>query len=138
MAVIANLLGRGDALVARAGGLHPPPKVLMAWPKPNRIDPETRGWEAPIVLIIVLAITFFVYTARMWARLVVAKNAGVDDLLMSIAMVPLMGLTIAVVLGKMFNSMTRNHANVPQVARSMASNGMRGTRLIALISPAEK
>ena len=72
----------------------------MSWPKPNYVDPEERGWGAPIVLLVMLGITFLVYTARMWARLVLAKNAGLDDLLMSIAMVPLLGLTISAVLGK--------------------------------------
>jgi hypothetical protein len=56
-------------------------------------------------LLVVAAITSTVYLARIWARLFVAKNAGLDDLLMSIAMVPLLGLTVAVVLGA-FSSLT--------------------------------
>ncbi|KAF2024334.1 hypothetical protein EK21DRAFT_20975, partial [Setomelanomma holmii] len=80
------------------GGLHPPSEVILSWPRPNHVDPEERGWEAPIALIVVLALTFIVYALRMWARLVVAKNAGMDDLLMSFAMIPLIGLTICVVL----------------------------------------
>jgi len=49
----------------------------------------------------VLGMTFLVYAARMWARLAITKNAGVDDLLMSIAMLPLFGLKTSVVLGKL-------------------------------------
>lgn len=90
----------GGSLVARAGGLHPPPEVILSWPKPNYIDPEERGWEAPIVLIIFMAITFFVYVARMWARISISKNTGLDDILISIAMLPLFGLTITTILGK--------------------------------------
>ncbi|KAH7066807.1 hypothetical protein BKA63DRAFT_425286 [Paraphoma chrysanthemicola] len=104
-AVADNLLVRdggiaavADALFARDGGLHPPSEVLKSWPRPNHVDPEERGWEAPIALIIVLAITFIVYTLRMWARLTVAKNSGVDDLLMTFAMFPLIGLTVSAVL----------------------------------------
>lgn len=65
-------------LFARNGGLHPPVEVIASWPKPNHIDPEERGWGAPIALVIVLAITFLVYSARIWARLVISKSAGLD------------------------------------------------------------
>jgi hypothetical protein len=87
-------------LVPRGGGLHPPPEVMFSWPKPNYVDPEERGWEAPVVLIIFMAITLLVYIARMWARLAISKNAGLDDILISISMLPLLGLTITTVLGK--------------------------------------
>lgn len=89
-----------DALLPRDGGLNPPADVLLGWPKPNYINPEDRGWDSSIVLLVVMGITFFVYIARMWARLGFGKNAGWDDTLMSIAMVPLLGLTISVVLGR--------------------------------------
>ncbi|KAI4643672.1 hypothetical protein J4E93_006684 [Alternaria ventricosa] len=95
-----NTLGSyGGSLVARAGGLHPPPEVLLSWPRPNYVDPEERGWGPPILLMVVLGITFLVYCARMWARLVISKNFGLDDILVSMAMLPLFGLTISSVLG---------------------------------------
>ncbi|KAF1364417.1 hypothetical protein EJ07DRAFT_100167 [Lizonia empirigonia] len=87
-----------DALLPRDGGLNPPADVRLGWPKPNYINPEHRGWDSSIVLLVVMGITFLVYIARMWARLGFEKNAGWDDTLMSIAMVPLLGLTISVVL----------------------------------------
>lgn len=90
----------GGSLVARAGGLHPPPEVILSWPRPNHINPEERGWEAPIVLIVFMTITFFVYVARMWARIAISKNTGLDDILMTVAMLPLIGLTVATILGK--------------------------------------
>lgn len=87
-------------LVARGGGLHPPPEVMLNWPKPNYVNPEERGWAAPIVLLVFLGITFLVYVARMWARIAISKNTGLDDILISLSMIPLFGLTIATVLGK--------------------------------------
>lgn len=51
-------------------------------------------------MTVLLVLTLLVYIARMWARLVVAKNAGLDDWLMSIAMVIVIGSTITVVLGR--------------------------------------
>ncbi|RYN53376.1 hypothetical protein AA0114_g4435 [Alternaria tenuissima] len=95
-----NVLGsHASRLVARAGGLHPPPEVLLSWPKPNYVDPEERGWGTPIVLMVFLGISFLVYCARMWARLAISKNTGLDDILVSIAILPLFGLTISTVLG---------------------------------------
>jgi hypothetical protein len=95
-----EMYSKTSLLVTRDGGIHPPPEVLASWPAPNWINPEERGWEAPIILLIVLAITFLVYTARIWARLAVAKSMGLDDVLMSLAMLFVFGLTISVVLGK--------------------------------------
>ncbi|KAL6707500.1 hypothetical protein ACN47E_004070 [Coniothyrium glycines] len=98
MASLETLRSHANALFARDGGLHPPIEIIKHWPRPNHVDPEERGWEAPIVLFVMLGITFMVYVARMWARLAVAKNAGLDDLLISLSMLPLIGLTVTVVL----------------------------------------
>jgi hypothetical protein len=101
-AVYPNMDGNAytGGLVARGGGLHPPPEVILSWPKPNHVNPEERGWAAPIALMVLLGITFLVYCARMWARLAISKNTGLDDILVSIAILPLFGLTISTVLGK--------------------------------------
>lgn len=96
---MADMYSKSHALVARDGGLHPPAEVLLSWPAPNHTNPEERGWEAPIVLIIVLAITFLVFAARIWARLAVAKSMGLDDVLMSLAMIFVTGLSISTILG---------------------------------------
>jgi hypothetical protein len=101
----ARLLSNANVLLPRAGGVHAPPEVLLSWPRPNYINPETRGWEASIVLLIIVGITFLIFVARIWARLVIAKSAGLDDVLISIAMLPVLGLTISAVLG-MLNTTT--------------------------------
>ncbi|KAH8728081.1 hypothetical protein GQ44DRAFT_573203, partial [Phaeosphaeriaceae sp. PMI808] len=59
-------------------------------------------WEGPIALFVMLGITLIIFIARMWARLVVAKNAGLDDLLMGLAMIPTIGLTICAFLAIRF------------------------------------
>ncbi|KZM24673.1 hypothetical protein ST47_g4191 [Ascochyta rabiei] len=102
MSHIDALMPHYDHLFARDGGLHPPPQVLRSWPTPNYINPEERGRTSSIVLSAVLGVTFFVYIARMWARLGLGKNAGWDDTLMSLAIVPLFGLTISVILGEIY------------------------------------
>ena len=89
-----------SGLFRRGGGLNTPPDVLIGWPAPNYTDPEERGWVAPIALFVVLGLTFLVFLLRIWARLIVLKNAGLDDLLMALAMLPVFGLTISAVLGE--------------------------------------
>lgn len=51
------------------------------------------------MLFIFFSITILVYVARMWARFTISKNLGLDDFLISVAMLPLIGLTISTVLG---------------------------------------
>lgn len=102
MADRALLFPDTNTLSTRNGGLHPPLEILLNWPIPNDVDPEQRGWGAPIALIVLLCITILVFVARMWARLKIAKNAGMDDILMGIALLPLLGLTISVILGESF------------------------------------
>jgi hypothetical protein len=96
----AGLLHRHpNKLFARGGGVLAPPEVIKSWPRPNYIDPQTHDWTESIVVIVVFALSIAVYAARIWARLVVAKNAGLDDIIISLAMLPLIGMTIAVVMG---------------------------------------
>ena len=95
----ADLLHETNVLVNRAGGIHVPPEVIASWPTPNHISPEERTWGAPVALSILLVVTLLVYVARMWARLTMTKNAGVDDVLISISMIPLIGLSISTILG---------------------------------------
>ncbi|KAH7347023.1 hypothetical protein BKA66DRAFT_477831 [Pyrenochaeta sp. MPI-SDFR-AT-0127] len=99
MADHAVLQSRTDSLFARSGGLFPPKHVIASWPAANHVNPEERGWGGPAALIVVMVMAIAVYFARIWARLVVAKNAGIDDLLMSVAMLPLIGLTVSSILG---------------------------------------
>jgi hypothetical protein len=86
-------------LIARNSGVYIPPKVILSWPKANHIDPGESGWAAPVILWVSMGITFLVYIARMWARLVLLKSCGLGDILISFAMLPLFGLTISTVLG---------------------------------------
>ena len=87
-------------LIARAGGLNLPPEGLHGWPKPNHMEREERDWAIPAFLIVSLVITILVYAVRMRARYAIAKNAGLDDILISLATLPLVGLTISTILGR--------------------------------------
>ncbi|USP74152.1 hypothetical protein yc1106_01426 [Curvularia clavata] len=87
-----------DVLLARDGGTNPPPEVVATWPAPNLVNPEERGWGAPIILMVLLLLTLLVFIARIRARVMV-RNAGIDDILMSVAILPVIGLTISTILG---------------------------------------
>jgi hypothetical protein len=96
-----EILGRhAEKLFARGGGVVAPPGVIKSWPRPNYVDPITHDWAGTVVVIVVFVLSIAVFTARIWARLVLAKNAGLDDLIISVAMLPLIGMSIAVCLGK--------------------------------------
>ena len=68
------------------GGTHPPLSVIGSWPNhsPNF---ERRGWGIPIVVMVLFSISIAVVSARLWARLVIQRNSGIDDLFIVAAMV---------------------------------------------------
>jgi hypothetical protein len=68
------------------GGLHPPLATILQW-SPNYVNPETRGIGIVILVVLLLALTYVVVLMRLWARLRMAKNAGVDDALIVFNMV---------------------------------------------------
>jgi hypothetical protein len=68
------------------GGLHPPISVVLSW-QPNLIDPPTRSWALVITVAVLLALTYIVVGLRIWARFGIAKNWGIDDVLIMFNMV---------------------------------------------------
>ena len=71
------------------GGLHPPISVIATW-RPNYVDPETRGWGIVALVTVLLSLTYLVVLLRLWARFILAKNAGIDDALIIFNMVGLL------------------------------------------------
>jgi hypothetical protein len=73
------------------GGVHPPLSVIEEWAKissPGHPS-ELRGWGLVIVVIVVYTIALLTVGARLWARLVLLRNQGLDDALIVAAMVKL-------------------------------------------------
>jgi hypothetical protein len=68
------------------GGLNPPPDVIASWPKPS-LHPEVVGWGTAIGLIILYVIALVVVAGRLYARIYVQKNAGIDDALITLSLV---------------------------------------------------
>ncbi|KAF2400162.1 integral membrane protein [Trichodelitschia bisporula] len=80
------------------GGLHPPIEVLKEWAARDHSHIETRGWGLVVVTLLMSLLTFATLVARLWARLVIQRNAGLDDLIITIAAVPTFGLAVAICL----------------------------------------
>jgi hypothetical protein len=69
------------------GGVHPPLSVLLTFPTPNYINPETHSFALPAINIALWFIATVIVLGRLYIRLRVQKNAGADDLLIGLALV---------------------------------------------------
>jgi len=69
------------------GGFHPPLSVILSWPLPNYTDPVGKGPQLLIVTIIFGILSVLFVAARLWSRIKVQKNAGLDDLCITLALV---------------------------------------------------
>ncbi|KAI1494814.1 hypothetical protein F5X96DRAFT_466158 [Biscogniauxia mediterranea] len=72
----------------------PPAEVIAQWPKPNYINPETRGPESKIIGILLIVLVAAVLAVRLYARKWLTKGFGLDDTLMMIAYAPALAFTI--------------------------------------------
>ena len=70
-------------------GIHPPLATIVAWGKiANPLHPsETRGWELVTLVVVLFSITLITVIARLWARIKIHHNAGLDDVVIVAAMV---------------------------------------------------
>jgi hypothetical protein len=69
------------------GGIQPPLEQWLKWPVPNYHDPPTR---APVILIlscVIGPISIALLCTRLWVRVHLQRNAGVDDWLMLASLV---------------------------------------------------
>ncbi|KIW70237.1 hypothetical protein PV04_02527 [Phialophora macrospora] len=79
--------------------LHPAPSVIATWPKPNYVNPDTRGPGLVYICIVFGAIGIITVTARLYSRLFITKAPGLDDLLVVIALGFLTALLVLVIIG---------------------------------------
>lgn len=76
----------------------PPLEVILSWPKPNYVDPVTRGPSLMIVELTLLPIAMIVVFLRMWVRIGWLHKSWYDDYLMILAMFFSIGTTILVIM----------------------------------------
>ncbi|KAH7385700.1 hypothetical protein BKA66DRAFT_416168 [Pyrenochaeta sp. MPI-SDFR-AT-0127] len=76
----------------------PPLEVLKTWPKPNYVDPVTRGPKLMVIELTLLPIAMIVVFLRMWIRIGWLHKSWWDDYLMVAAMIFSIGTTILVIM----------------------------------------
>ena len=69
------------------GGIQPPPEVMKSWPIPNYENPPTRSNFVLVFSCVVGPISVTLVFLRLWVRLRVQRNAGLDDALMAASLV---------------------------------------------------
>lgn len=65
----------------------PPPEVVATWPRPNHINPETRGPALIIVELTTLPLALLCLALRLHVRVGILNKGGWDDWLMIAAAV---------------------------------------------------
>lgn len=69
------------------GGFHPPLSVIKSWPKPNYIDPPAKGHELVAISLSLGILATVAVAARIWVRVKIQKNPGLDDLFLVLSIV---------------------------------------------------
>ena len=82
------------------GGTRPPAEVIAHWPVPDHENPERHSPALTILCSVLGPLAFFVVGSRLWARFFISRKAGLDDWLIMIALVPMLGLLICIGIGK--------------------------------------
>jgi hypothetical protein len=67
------------------------PEVIASWPKPNYINPETRGPALLITCTTLSAIGVIVVAARIYARVFITKAPSLDDAIIVLALLLAIG-----------------------------------------------
>jgi hypothetical protein len=65
----------------------PPLSVIESWPTPNYVDPVVRGPENIILNLIFFPLVCLVIALRVFTRLRISKNFGIDDWLILASLV---------------------------------------------------
>lgn len=74
-------------LSSMPGGFHPTKEAFLAWPKPNYIDPETKGNQLLVVTIISTILAIASVLARVWVRIGYQRQFGADDVMLVLCIV---------------------------------------------------
>ncbi|KAJ4287476.1 hypothetical protein N0V88_007663 [Collariella sp. IMI 366227] len=76
----------------------PPPDVVASWPRPNYINPETQGPDLIIAGLITLIVALITLVLRLYVRIRIIRQTGLDDWVMVAAGIFTTAATICIVL----------------------------------------
>ncbi|KAB8300366.1 hypothetical protein EYC80_000549 [Monilinia laxa] len=88
-------------------------ETLATWPKPNYVDPETRGKGVLIVNLILFPVALTIILIRLYTRLHISKSFGLDDWLIIAAMLPATTFAILAILAEEAFKFNRHIWDVP-------------------------
>ena len=90
------------------GGPHPPLELALSWEK-NYVDPVTRGGTEIVVQeAVLLTLCVITVALRVYTRKFLAKNFGLDDVLIILSLFPLEGFSAILILGMRKTDQRRN------------------------------
>jgi hypothetical protein len=72
----------------------PPADILASQPRPNYIDPETRGPAGKIVAALLMLLASIIVALRVFTRHYITKGLGLDDVLILLAYVMMIRPTL--------------------------------------------
>jgi len=73
--------------------------VILSWPRPNYVNPQTRGPGLIYICIIFSALGTAIVTARLYSRLFITQAPGIDDLLIVVSLGFGIALAVLVIVG---------------------------------------
>ena len=78
--------------------MHPTKEIIESWPKPNYVNPVTRGPALTIVNIIFITLVILVVGLRYYTRLRITRSFGQDDVVIGLSLIPTFALTVVVLV----------------------------------------
>jgi hypothetical protein len=75
-----------------------PLSVFLHWPAPNYVNPTTRGDALLIINIVFIILVTLSIAIRLYSRLRVKRQAGIDDIMIVLAYIFTIGMTAVVLL----------------------------------------
>jgi hypothetical protein len=71
-----------------------PIAVVLSWPAPNYVDPETRGPGKTILTVFLWTVVTAILALRLYTRRFISFGFGWDDILITLAYVPATAFSI--------------------------------------------
>ncbi|KFZ01968.1 hypothetical protein V500_00523 [Pseudogymnoascus sp. VKM F-4518 (FW-2643)] len=114
------------------GGFHPTRDAILAWPKPNYVDPQTKGNELLVVTIISTILSITAVLARVWVRIGYQRQFRADDVMLVLCIVPTVGIAGLLILTETKFRWFRHIWDVPLdeiTGRQYVSESLASSRL---------
>ncbi|KAF1816763.1 hypothetical protein P152DRAFT_388605 [Eremomyces bilateralis CBS 781.70] len=75
------------------------PEVILSWPTPNYVNPETRGLTLAAVNHTFLALCIILVALRLYTRIWIVRWFGLDDVFIAIALILSIGVNVGTYIG---------------------------------------